>query len=688
MSTDVEDLLEPVGSTTWRGAHYITWFGEKLCEFGRDADVEVLAHVLYSFGYVLGEVADLERAAPDGALHPVWNNIAVDRRLFATWDGWTPDAANPSRLTYPSQPAILVTAGQTLTLADGTLSVRVPTVSARRLPGWLHIHHGEISRPAASIRAYVNTSPDSARELAESMPGLLLDRGLEEFSMKFLMGSAHDLRADSSVIYLPPAPGALDAALELASAYVRYPDTPLLTLRVTDGVAVAQSPQSGDSFGMTRCRQIAEAFIASHESSGRVDPLAALPFDASRPWDVTDSPLSVPMLTGTSSPAPDVTSAHARFERLAAELCSDALQFDGRATWLFREPGSSRVVTSGADVYRGSAGQLLVLAYATRLLGDGRYRLLLRATARDMLLRVGELEFNGFHVGPAGTAAALAEAAVISQDAAVHDAAIACLAVVGGVGHTAQHWDVINGLSGRLLGMSMVADLLDHPLRDLADDLSALAAFAHDDPGRGHARWRLSTGRRRPALAGLAHGGSGAALGIAAGSPDALTLPALAARSIQFEDDVRSRDDNWIDYRLPSAPQPSVTWCNGAVGIGLATVALATRFQTADLWARAKVAADRCSVGASQLRRDASLCHGASGLALAVYCMGRLLGDEALVDESRALVTMSKSTTDDNSLFTGRSGIVLAHMAIDGFAWPPAAFVLDHAVWKSCSPTA
>lgn len=690
MSNDVHRLLDPVGFTSSSGKPYITWYGEKLCQFGREDEVEILARVMYSFGYVLGEVSEIEQPATNvGAPHPLWHELQMDRRLLATWDGWSVDAASPGRLRFPGQPTISASSDSTKILPDGTISVPVPAVSARRQPDWLHIHHGDISVIDASVRVYVNTSPDHARDLAENISVHLLDCGLDQFSMKFLMGSDHDLRADSSVIYLPSsksASAAVRMAIEMAAAYVAYPHTPLLTLKVADGLALAQSPLSGESFGLTRCREIANAFISARRQGRRLDVSADLPFNAASPWDLTETPLVLPKIDPLPGSTSSTACAHTKLDQYARTLSLAAIRADGRATWLFRGLGSSRVEASGSDVYRGSAGPLLVLAYATRLLGGDRYRRLLRATARDMLIRVKGQKFNGFHVGPAGSAAALAEAAVISQDSEVRDMAISCSAAVVHGGEVSDQWDVINGIAGQMIGAKLAADLLKEPMPDLAVSTSTLASLAKQDRELCYAKWPSSVGRGGLALAGLAHGGSGAALGLAAGSSDASALPSLALNAIRFEDEQRCSGDQWLDYRLPNKPEGSVTWCNGAVGIGLATAALATRFGNHELWARVGRAVRRCDADPLRLRRDSGLCHGTSGLALAQFVLGRLTGDEVSVEKSRALVQMPMPKNNDYSLFTGLSGIMLAHLTIEGLARPPAAFVLDYAVWKAFVP--
>jgi len=139
-------------------------------------------------------------------------------------------------------------------------------------------HYIILGRPIGDVRAgrqvrfYWAIGPDGAAPFLAAI-GAGLDRRRIPFQAKVPADPGFYGRADCGVLYLDgeDVEAALDviaAAHEALSAFLR-PDVPLFTRRLAPGLAFAESPPSGDSFGMHRCRLIAEGLAIGFESGAR-----------------------------------------------------------------------------------------------------------------------------------------------------------------------------------------------------------------------------------------------------------------------------------------------------------------------------------------------------------------------------------------------------------------------------------
>ena len=104
-------------------------------------------------------------------------------------------------------------------------------------------------------------------------------RGLNRFQVPFrvkcLTNTAFYKRNDPAVLYVDKrffrvTSRVLDGVYEEVSAHLR-PDTPLFTKRLAEGLALAEEPYTGESFGMQRCRILAEGLLGAHARGLRDD---------------------------------------------------------------------------------------------------------------------------------------------------------------------------------------------------------------------------------------------------------------------------------------------------------------------------------------------------------------------------------------------------------------------------------
>lgn len=133
-------------------------------------------------------------------------------------------------------------------------------------------HYFAIGRAVAEaatgrqVRFYWNVAPDGAAPLL-TMLATGLERRRIPFQLKVPIAAGGYGRADAGVLYCTGEDVA--AAIDLihvahaALLPVLRDDAPLFVRRLAPGLGFAESPPSGESFGMQRCRLLAEGLIAA-----------------------------------------------------------------------------------------------------------------------------------------------------------------------------------------------------------------------------------------------------------------------------------------------------------------------------------------------------------------------------------------------------------------------------------------
>lgn len=652
--TALEELLAPLRVRSVRGTRTITWFGTPVTDLDDPAAPANLASVLYSSAYVLGGPAPRAtrfESAPDER----WPHVRVDPRMDAVWGGWTVTTAD--RLEQAGQPAITMRSEP-----GASVALPLPPTSESAIPGWLLVRHGDVAASRDTYRIYLNTDPDLLLPRIERLTAVLVER-VGGFSAKFLTSYQHLVRADSTVIYLPALPTRqlVEAVVGAVGGAIVPGAVPMFTHQVAPGVAIAPSPADGRSFGEEITLRIAEAVVASRRA-GRSPVIADLRLPA---WPVID-----PHRAGGASrrPPSDPRDGVLAF---TDRLARDALTGDGMASWLIRSP-DGRHRSMGPEVYAGAAGPLLALAHAVPLAGPGT-RELMRSVGRTMLARQDELPAAGFHSGRAGVAAALAEAAWLTDDDQLREFATRSLRKSLASPSTGREWDVLGGVAGTLLATHAAGALLGVDVGDHVRGLATrLVDAARPDLRSGGLRWPSRIGGRIRSLAGLAHGGTGAALALSVASGYGAGTLELVRRTIAFEDNARMDERGWLDFRADRDRPHFVAWCHGAAGIGLGTIGIAAHLPgDAAIEARIGRAAEWTAQHLGEGVRDDNLCHGWGGTALALTMMCTALGRPA-----PDLGRIPESHAHDLGLMTGEPGRWIARLALAGHAPAPLAFVL------------
>ena len=164
-------------------------------------------------------------------------------------------------------------------------AVRFPKELLKLSPGFYLAlgNEGLASEPGrALVRFYWNLRAEDAPALIKRGTQLLNDDQIP-FRLKVVNDPAHYDRCDAGVLYVQRTdyehvlPAVRRILVELGANLKKT--TPVFTKVLAPGLGLAEEPAwSGDSFGMDRCRLLAEAMVRIHERAvaGATDRLAVI----------------------------------------------------------------------------------------------------------------------------------------------------------------------------------------------------------------------------------------------------------------------------------------------------------------------------------------------------------------------------------------------------------------------------
>lgn len=157
----------------------------------------------------------------------------------------------------------------------GEVSVRMPPELLRLSPGfYMALGDEDLHEDEPVVRHYWHLSPRGGEALVAAGTRFFNEAGLR-FRLKVLIDPGLYTRRDSGLLFTPrrrrAEVAALLPALRTAVAEHLRPGTPALTKPLGEGVAVAEDPPDGASFGMDRCGLLAEAVVRAFEL-GREGP--------------------------------------------------------------------------------------------------------------------------------------------------------------------------------------------------------------------------------------------------------------------------------------------------------------------------------------------------------------------------------------------------------------------------------
>jgi len=164
-------------------------------------------------------------------------------------------------------------------LAPGArVAVRMPKELLKLSPGY-YMALGETEFPVDGakgvVRFYWNLRSDGAADFMAAMTAQL-NRTSIPFRLKVVNEPDLYTRCDAGVLYVPKKDyRAVATVVRSVCAEITphlKPLTPVFTKALEPGLGLAEDPGSGDSFGMSRCRLLAEAMVQSYELDKRALP--------------------------------------------------------------------------------------------------------------------------------------------------------------------------------------------------------------------------------------------------------------------------------------------------------------------------------------------------------------------------------------------------------------------------------
>lgn len=535
--------------------------------------------------------------------------------------------------------------------------------------------------PSGTLRLYWNLTASGAVSFMERTTKALNGAGLP-FTLKALDDAARYTRCDAVVLYMRKDDfhqvSAILARIYRALETSLKPATPALTKRLAAGVGIAESPPSDLSFGLSRCRALAEGMLRAH-AAGKTsieDRLQSVEqcfiedgFDFESPYlnlGSLDQFEFVPH--PRRGPAPDAAPDTATSARTSAELLQAAADIgrtlarqaawhDSRCNWIGAELVPETPETSthfktvhktlGPDLYAGTSGIALFMAELAALTGDLEIRRTALGAIRHALACAGGVRPArrfGFYSGLTGIACAAARIGTIfGEDSLLASAAQLSTLLATRLGHTSRtsrEFDLVAGKAGAIVGLLRLRyDLRDAVQIDLArrlgDGLLRAAEYS-----AGGCSWRSHTFRYRDNLIGFSHGTAGVAyalLELYRETNEAGYLRA-AEDALRYERQFFNSDvGNWPDFREESQrpvrrspPSYKTFWCHGAPGIALSRLR-AYQITGNDVYKEeAEIALNTTRaaiVAAMESRRlEYSLCHGLPGNADVLISGYRVLG--------------------------------------------------------------
>ncbi len=361
-------------------------------------------------------------------------------------------------------------------------------------------------------------------------------------------------------------------------------------------------------------------------------------------------------------------------------LCELALVSEHGANWIgltYINEREWRLLPAGADLYAGTPGIALFLAYLGALTGEVKYTGMAKMALQLIRKHAGELrEFAMSAVGAFDGWGSLlylyAHLGMLWNDPTILHEAEEIVRFLPDMVEKDDALDIIAGSAGCiscLLNLYHVvpsSDILATALQ-CGDRLRANAAQCSDDPQAALERnkEKMPLPATRP-LAGFSHGAAGMILSLLrlAAESGEVRFREAALAAIEYERSAFSPEkQNWPDFRkletelaahqsLPNSEENCmVAWCHGAPGIGLARLASLPYLDDALIRDEIDVALQTTLVEGFGLNH--SLCHGDLGNLETLLQAAQMLGDPLYREQVEKLAAMILNSIEAHGWRTG-----------------------------------
>lgn len=651
---------------------------------------EQITDCLYSRFYIHGgRVEPVASAERSRRITPEIERLAqIYRQKYSWTGGWELLAEQGERLKVRQNGIVIWASSSDVSKGarDGQTKVRLPAVGERLSPGFLLIRGAQdldLTCKGRVLRLYWNLQPNGAQPLFETLTTHCDDAAIP-YRLKVLRALYPHQRCDAAVLYLPAdcwqvARTFLEATHAEIAGWLGA-RTPAFTLPLAAGIALAEDPISGESFGRSRSQLLADSVLDAWENdvvqtdrrfAAILEGIKSRGFDPDNlhldagshaQYQFVPQPKRPQRNTGAeigrtipSSPANDIDGGNDDVDCLAVAvgLADDLVERSWwekpHCTWVGATPvstddgrrrGPETWSSLRPEVYGGLAGVAFYLAELNAIAPDPNLERTSRcalATALALDEEAGESAAPGLYSGRMGIAVVQARSALLASDRKGIRMALERGERAAASVENRNSFDVIAGKSGAILGLLILAEISGETrLLKLAVSLGDQLARAAVRRGGGRA-WGPKEGAWP--LTGYAHGASGIA--------HALTELYSRTGLRRFEDVARDAvryehmafdpvSGNWPDFRiepgdpvLPRGQYPTGSmWCHGATGvlIGMRRVCTILDLETADLDLDRARGAVRHQVRSETAGSANSwcLCHGVCGDALALVHGGSL----------------------------------------------------------------
>lgn len=500
--------------------------------------------------------------------------------------------------------------------ADGPVSIRRMREDYESQPGYYYAIGealGDHYEDHVGARIYLNLKADAAASWMKWVTGEL-NRHRVPFLFKVLRYLESFVRVDGGILYVPRRHAGF-AALTVTELVHTLgglgPRTPLFTRRIGRGIAMADNPPGGGSFGLSRMTLVAAGHVdawmrADAGANGRVKAIAArfraAGVNPARPWlnpGNTEVVLHHRTVRGarSGSGASAATPWLDVADRIGAQLVRDAVWHRDRCNWfgwaLVPDAAAGfkpAVCMVGGDLYSGTAGIAMFLARLSAVTQDDRQQAAAVAALRHAIdqTRKGHWQVGAYSglSGVLHAAIAVAEGCRREEEATV---TVRSLVERLSVSRPEDaELDVLDGRAGAVRSLLHAAGKgLDHD--GLA--LGTAVRFGHDIVRLAERRgetwsWNTTKAATTRHLLGYSHGTSGIACALEqlfhVTGERAFRQGADAAWRYEtswFDE----RERNWPDFRIdderaavpatgsePRSDRFACWWCHGAPGTALA----------------------------------------------------------------------------------------------------------------------
>lgn len=311
--------------------------------------------------------------------------------------------------------------------------------------------------------------------------------------------------------------------------------------------------------------------------------------------------------------------------RIGNRLCDLARLGPDEASWIGLKIVANRYWTlapTGVDLYSGSPGVALFLAYLAEITGITRYNQVSKSAINGVLRQkerlLKHLKSVGAFEGWAGLLYVYTHLAALWDCGEIKKEAEGIVSILAAHAYSDETLDIIGGCAGAiivLLGFFKISGCKE--ALNVAEIMGAILLSKSFPSGAGMA-WTGSINPERP-LTGLSHGASGIAWSLlalydATRNEDYLNI---AVRALAFEKSLfEPKENNWPDLR--GLPESATTcsnfmtaWCHGAPGIGLSRLKMLPYYDSPDI--RADIRAALRATRERGFGANHSLCHGDLG---------------------------------------------------------------------------